>query len=64
MPNSALDSRFIPLNLTEEEINLLTVFVEEALDDNNLNRYTPNSVMSGNCFPNNDSQSQSDLGCN
>ncbi|MDT0558207.1 cytochrome c peroxidase [Ichthyenterobacterium sp. W332] len=64
VPDSALDSRFLPLGLTEQDINLLAIFIEEALDDNNLNRYTPSSVMSGNCFPNNDTTSQNDLGCN
>lgn len=64
VPDSALDSRFVPLGLTEEEINLLTIFIEEALDDNNLGRYTPETVMSGNCFPNNDSVSKDDLDCN
>ncbi len=64
VPDSALDSRFIPLGLSSDEIELLTAFVEEALDDNFLSRYSPDTIMSGNCFPNNDETSQVDLGCN
>lgn len=60
----ALDSNFVPLGLTEEEIMQLTLFIENSLQDNYLDRYVPESVMSGNCFPNNDSESQQDLGCN
>ena len=61
---SYLSKDFIPLNLTELEIEQLTDFVENALDDANLNRYVPSSIPSGNCFPNNDLISKIDLGCN
>lgn len=64
VPQSQLASDFIPLNLTTEEINNLTAFVENALYDNNLNRYTPESLPSGNCFPNADSESKTDMNCN
>lgn len=58
-----LSPLFKPLNLSEEEINLLTIFVEEALYDPDLKRFEPSSVASGNCFPNNDWASKADLGC-
>lgn len=63
VPDNSLDNRFIPLNLSEKEINLITLFVEKSLDDKNLNRYTPDKVLSNNCIPNNDLQSQEDI-CN
>ncbi len=62
VPNSQLSDEFQPLNLTESEIDALTDFVENALHDN-FDRYVPASVASGNCFPNNDVQSQADMGC-
>ena len=61
VPNTSLDARFKPLGLSEEEINLVTLFVEKSLDDKNLKRYTPKSVLSNNCIPNNDLQSQVDV---
>ncbi|WP_299886253.1 cytochrome c peroxidase [uncultured Lacinutrix sp.] len=64
VPNSQLAEEFINLNLTTQEINDITAFVEHALYDNNLERYVPTSVFSGNCIPNGDTQSQIDLGCN
>ncbi|SFW46805.1 hypothetical protein [Cellulophaga fucicola] len=64
VPESQLANSFIPLHLTNEEINDLTSFVENALYDNNLNRYTPESLPSGNCFPNADSESKTDMDCN
>ncbi len=64
VPESQLAGAFQALNLTEQEITQLTDFVENALDDSNFDRYVPESVASGNCFPNNDSQSQTETGCN
>ena len=64
VPQDKLSSLFVPLNLTEIEINQLTVFLETSLYDNNLQRYVPESLPSGNCFPNADDVSSSDLGCN
>lgn len=64
VPDNALEYSFSPLGLTVEEIDQLALFVENALQDNYLERYVPESVMSGNCFPNNDIESQQDLGCN
>lgn len=63
VPDNALDSKFKPLNLTDNEINLLTLFVEKSLNDENLGRYTPESVLSKNCIPNNDIQSKKEI-CN
>ena len=64
VPSSQLSPFFVPLGLTENEIDLLVTFLEEALYDNNLSRYVPDSLPTGNCFPNADPQSSSDLGCN
>lgn len=61
--DSQLAEEFKPLNLTEEEIDAITDFIEHALRDPNLLRYQPLSIRSGNCFPNNDPQSRIDLGC-
>lgn len=63
VPQSQLSERFIPLNLTESEIDLLVLFLEESLYDNNLQRFVPTELPSGNCFPNADPQSAVDLGC-
>ena len=64
VPQDKLSALFVPLNLTEIEINQLTVFLETSLYDDNLQRYVPESLPSGNCFPNADYMSSSDLGCN
>lgn len=58
-----LSEFFVPLNLTDEEINHLTDFIENGLYDPNLDRYLPTSLPSGFCFPNNDPESRVDLGC-
>lgn len=58
-----LDPRFTALGLTESEIDDLTVFLETGLYDAELNRYVPDALPSGNCFPNADSISLSDIGC-
>ena len=64
VPESQLSPAFKPLNLTESEIDDITAFLETALRDPNLERYVPESLPSGQCFPNNDPLSQMDLGCN
>lgn len=64
VPSSQLASEFVPLGLTEEEVDLITNFIEEALYDPNLVRYVPVEIPSGQCFPNNDMQSRQDLNCN
>lgn len=63
VPNINLAPQFGSIALSEEEIDDLTAFLSEALYDNNLERYVPEAVYSGNCFPNNDEMSQIDLGC-
>ncbi len=60
---SQLSPNFAPLGLSEEEIDQLTDFIENALYDPNLSRYEPSSLLSEMCFPNNDWMSQEDLGC-
>lgn len=64
IPASKLDPFFVPLDLSEKEIGLLTEFIENGLYDANLLRYKPGFILSGNCFPNNDNQSKIDMGCN
>jgi cytochrome c peroxidase len=64
VPDSQLAEQFVALNLTESEIDDITAFLTNALRDPDLLRYQPLSIRSGNCFPNNDSQSKDDLGCN
>jgi len=63
VPDNQLSEFFEPLNLTEQEIDDLTAFLEEGLHDPYLERYLPEAVLSGNCFPNNDNQSKIDLDC-
>ena len=58
-----LADAFVPLNLTEEEVEDLTNFLEEALYDSDLSRYVPSTLPSALCFPNNDTDSQQELGC-
>ncbi len=64
VPASQISKNFRPLGLTEEEVDDLTEFLENGLYDQYIERYAPKEVMSGNCFPNNDSQSRLDMGCN
>ncbi len=63
VPSSQISPLFKPLNLSEEEIDKLTEFVEESLYDDNLQRYVPEMLPSGYCFPNGDAKSKTDLGC-
>jgi cytochrome c peroxidase len=64
VPLSSISTNFHPLNLSKEEVDDLTEFLENALFDPNLERYAPVKTKSGYCFPNNDKQSKIDLGCN
>ena len=64
VPIANIDENFVSLGLTDDEINLIVLFIENSLQDNDLSRYVPINVFSGNCLPNNDSQSKDDLGCN
>jgi cytochrome c peroxidase len=63
VPTAQLADEFIPLGLSEEEVDALTAFLETALYDPNLSRYVPESLPSGQCFPNADPASMEDLGC-
>jgi cytochrome c peroxidase len=63
VPSSQLADGFIPLNLTDDEISDLVIFIEESLYDPDLLRYIPGELPSGNCFPNNDAVSIIDQGC-
>lgn len=63
VPAEKLSSLFIPLGLSEEEVEQLSLFIENSLYDENLLRYVPVSTPLGSCFPNADEQSKSDLGC-
>lgn len=63
VPIEALDKHFEPLGLSEEEIDAITVFIEDGLHDPNLHRHVPGYVLSGFCFPNADQRSKEDLGC-
>lgn len=63
IPTEQISSLFHPLNLTEGEIEDLVSFLREGLRDPDLDRYVPDEVLSGNCFPNNDPLSRRDLGC-
>tara|TARA_R110000868_G_scaffold176614_3_gene414522 strand:- start:18 stop:1370 length:1353 start_codon:yes stop_codon:yes gene_type:complete len=64
VPTDALAIEFQPLGLNEEEIDLLTEFIEKSLFDNNLKRYNPIALPTGLCFPNADMVSRVDMGCN
>lgn len=64
VPASQITPLFKPLGMTEAEMDDLVEFLENGLYDPNLKRYAPDRTMSGNCFPNNDDLSRSDMGCN
>ncbi len=63
VPKEQIARQFQPLQLTPQQIVDLTAFLETGLRDPNLERYVPEQVLSGFCFPNNDIFSQLDLGC-
>lgn len=63
VPASQLAPQFKPLNLTDAEVDDIVAFLTDGLYDPDLNRYTPVALPSGMCFPNNDTQSQLDMGC-
>ena len=63
VPDSQLADDFVPQNLTTSELDDMELFIKHALRDPNLMRYEPSAVVSGNCFPNNDPMSRSQLGC-
>jgi cytochrome c peroxidase len=59
-----ISEKFLPLNLTEEEKSHLVEFIRNGLKDPDLIRYKPTDLPSGNCFPNADALSVTELGCN
>lgn len=61
--NDRLSVRFAPLDLTEEDKSHLIDFLRNALHDDQVQRFVPESVLSGNCYPNNDWLSKKHLGC-
>lgn len=63
VPAAQLADEFTPLGLTDQEVDAITAFLEGALYDPNLDRYVPESLPTGQCFPNADEQSMQDLGC-
>jgi len=59
-----LSDKFRPLNLTSTEKAHLIDFLRDGLRDTKVSdKYNPDFIMSGNCFPNNDERSKSELGC-
>ncbi len=62
--NDMLSEKFEPLDLDEEEIRQLEKFISHALRDDDMVRYYPEDILSGQCFPNADPSSIIDLGCN
>ena len=63
VPAENIASQFHPLNMTEGEVDDLVLFLEKSLVDEDIERYAPESILSGNCFPNNDPASRVALGC-
>lgn len=63
IPDSLLSPLFQPIGLTQIEKEDLVAFLRNGLRDPNLERYIPDELPSGNCFPNADEQSQIDIGC-
>ena len=59
-----ISPKLIPTILSEREKNQLVLFLENALHDPDLERYKPEFLGSGFCYPNNDEISQVDLNCN
>lgn len=60
----SLSPKFTPVSLTQEERSALIDFVRNGLYDPNISwRHTPEFILSGNCFPNNDSFSNYTLEC-
>lgn len=63
VPQDRLSPYFHPLNMSVIEIQQLVDFLSDGLRDPNLQRYVPETVLSGNCFPNNDPMSRQQQGC-
>ncbi|MCB0704917.1 MAG: hypothetical protein KDC34_06380 [Saprospiraceae bacterium] len=63
IPEEQIAVQFHPLYLTHEEVEDVVEFLKGGLYDPDLDRYVPDAILSGNCFPNNDPASREDLGC-
>ncbi|WP_299333746.1 cytochrome c peroxidase [uncultured Psychroserpens sp.] len=63
VPSAQLSAMFEPLNLTDSQVDAITAFLENALYDSNLQRYVPEALPTGYCFPNADTMSSEDMGC-
>ncbi|MFN8368954.1 MAG: cytochrome c peroxidase [Candidatus Kapaibacterium sp.] len=64
--NSKVDAKYLspyfkPLGLTDNEVDLITLFIEKSLYDADLKRYVPTSIPTKKCFPNDDQQTRTDL---
>jgi len=59
-----LSPKLHKIELTDAEVDKLVLFLSHSLRDPDMTRYKPATVLSGNCFPNNDMQSRMDLDCN
>lgn len=64
VPQEQLSFFIKPIGLSDDEIADLAEFIRNGLRDPDLNRYVPESVRSGLCFPNNDPVSRAQMGCN
>lgn len=64
VPLSDISPEFYPLGLSDTELSKLAAFVENALFDPNLERYVPDELPSGLCFPVADPLSSEQLDCN
>lgn len=63
VPKDKLSPLFTPLDLSAEDLDMLEAFLTNGLYDPDLDRYVPDEVLSGHCFPNSDEDSMKDLGC-
>lgn len=64
VPATQISEAFVPLNLTTKDKADLVEFLKNGLYDPNIDRYVPQRVMSGKCFPNNDLISKLEMKCN
>ena len=64
VPTERLSPAFGAVRLSDEQVDDLVAFLAEGLYDAELARYVPATLPSGNCFPNADPLSRSDLDCN
>lgn len=65
VPVGQLDPRFVPLNLSDDEVTALVDFIENGLYDPNLLRYQPSQteMPTHSCPINDDATAHADLGC-